>query len=148
METGKQKRKKYLIDKSFQFKFVAVIVFLQICAAVLVGFIMSYLYLFVFNDGKIACQHNYILFFQWGIVLGILSIVLMIWGVIYTHRIIGPVYRTRILLRDAALGNIPAGKIKFRKNDKFKNLAEDLTNCFEIMKKYRQEMCEHSKNTE
>ncbi len=32
---------------------------------------------------------------------------------------------------------IPGEKIRFRKNDKFKDLANDLTSCFEIMRKYR-----------
>jgi hypothetical protein len=71
-------------------------------------------------------------------VLGTLSVVLTIWGVVYTHRIIGPVYRTRMLLRAAASGNIPSGKIKFRKNDKFKELEDNLTSCFETMRKYKQ----------
>ena len=63
-------------------------------------------------------------------------------GIAYTHKIIGPIYKTCILLRAAASGNIPLGKIKFRKNDKFKELEHDITSCFETMQKYKQGICE------
>ncbi len=133
----KNVRRKYILNKPFQFGYVTILIFLQLCVAVLAGLVVSYFYLFVFNHGNLTIQHNYDLFLQWAIVLGTLSIVLIIWGIAYTHRIIGPIYKTRILLRAAASGNIPRGKIKFRKNDKFKELEHDLTACFELMQKYR-----------
>ncbi len=147
MEKRKQVRRRYFLDKSFQLRYVAVIIIIQLCVAVPVGFIMSYLYLFVFNGEKIICQHNYALFIQWAILLGTSSIVLMIWGVVYTQRIIAPIYRIRDLLRSAALGDIPSGKIKFREKDKFKWLGNDLTDCFETMKQYKQSLNELTKNT-
>jgi ABC-type multidrug transport system fused ATPase/permease subunit len=137
MEKVKKIRRKYILNKPFQFGYVAILIFLQLCVAVLVGLVISYFYLFVFNHGNLTIQHNYDLFLQWAIVLGTLSVVLIIWAIAYTHRIIGPVYRTRMLLRAAASGNIPSGKIKFRKNDKFKDLEDDLAACFELMQKYR-----------
>ena len=142
MEKVKEVRKKYILNKPFQFGYVTILIFLQLCVAVLAGLVSSYFYLFVFNHGNLTIQHNYDLFLQWAIVLGTLSVVLIIWGVAYTHRIIGPVYKTRMLLRAAASGNIPSGKIKFRKNDKFKELGHDLTSCFEIMRKYKQGLVE------
>ena len=138
MEKVKEVRKKYILNKPFQFGYVTILIFLQLCVAVLAGLVSSYFYLFVFNHGNLTIQHDYDLFLQWAIVLGTLSVVLIIWGVAYTHRIIGPVYKTRMLLRAAASGNIPSGKIKFRKNDKFKELEHDLTSCFETMQKYKQ----------
>ena len=136
---GKEKnvRRKYILNKPFQFGYVTILIFLQLCVAVLAGLVISYLHLFVFDHGNFSIQHNYDLFLQWAILLGTLSVVLIIWGIAYTHRIIGPIYKTRILLRAAASGNIPRGKIKFRKNDKFKELEHDLTACFELMQKYR-----------
>jgi len=138
MERVKKARRKYILNKPFQFGYVSILIFLQLCVAVSVGLVLSYLYLFVFNHGNLTIQHNYTLFLQWAIVLGTLSVVLIIWGLAYTHRIIAPIYKTRILLRAAASGNIPRGKIKFRKNDKFKDLEDDLTSCFETMQKYKQ----------
>ena len=142
MEKVKEVRKKYILNKPFQFGYVTILIFLQLCVAVLAGLVSSYFYLFVFNHGNLTIQHDYDLFLQWAIVLGTLSVVLIIWGVVYTHRIIGPVYKTRMLLRASASGNIPSGKIKFRKNDKFKELGHDLTSCFEIMRKYKQGLVE------
>ncbi|MBC2694609.1 MAG: hypothetical protein HF982_04900 [Desulfobacteraceae bacterium] len=138
MEKVKKVRTKYILNKSFQFGYLSILIFLQLCVAVLVGLVISYFYLFVFDRGNLTIQHNYDLFLQWAIVLGTLSVVLIIWGVAYTHRIIGPIYKTRILLRAAASGNIPRGKIKFRKNDKFKDLEHDLASCFKTMQKYKQ----------
>ena len=138
MEKVKKARRKYILNKPFQFGYVSILIFLQFCVAVSVGLVISYLYLFVFNHGNLTVQHNYTLFLQWAIVLGTLSVVLIIWGLAYTHRIIAPIYKTRILLRAAASGNIPRSKIKFRKNDKFKELEDDLTSCFETMQKYKQ----------
>ena len=142
MKKVKKVRKKYILNKPFQFGYVSILIFLQLCVAVLAGLVSSYFYLFVFNHGNLTIQHNYSLFLQWAIVLGTLSIVLIIWGIAYTHRIIGPIHKTRILLRAAASGNIPSGNIKFRKNDKFKDLEHDLTSCFETMKKYKQDSSE------
>ena len=142
MGIRKKIRRNYLLDKSFQLRFVCMIILLQLCVAVLVGFLMSYLYLFVFTNGKIVCQHNLDVFLQWAILVGSISIVLIIWGIGYSHRIIGPVYKTHLLLKAAASGNIPNGEIKFRKNDRFKDLADDLTNCFELMRKYRKAFVE------
>lgn len=135
MEKRKKIRRNYLLDKSFQLKFIFVIILLQFCAAVLVGFLMSYLYLFVFTNEKIMCQHNYTVFFQWAILVALLSIIFIIWGIVCTHRIIGPVCKTQMLLRAAASGKIPEGRIRFRKNDSFKELADDLTKCFERMRR-------------
>ena len=137
MEKRKKTRRKYILDSSFQFKFIFVIFLLLLCTAVLTGAVMSYFYLFVFTSGEISCQHNYAVFLQWTILVVSLSVVFMVWGVSYTQSIIGPVFKTRALLRNAAMGMIPDEKIRFRKNDKFKDLADDLTSCFEIMRKYR-----------
>ena len=135
MEKRKKVRRNYFLNKSFQLRFVCVNIVLQLCAAALAGLSFSYLYLFIFTDEKIACQHNCALFLQWGILVISMSIILIIWGICRTHRIIGPVFKTQMLLKAAASGNIPEDKIRFRKNDSFKELADDLTGCFERMQK-------------
>jgi hypothetical protein len=88
MEKVKKVRRKYILNKPFQFGYVSILILLQLCVAVLVGLVISYLYLFVFNHDNLTIQHNYDLFLQWAIVLGTLSIVLIIWGkhVFYFER--------------------------------------------------------------
>ncbi|MBW2020509.1 MAG: hypothetical protein JRI65_11000 [Deltaproteobacteria bacterium] len=108
MEKEKIVRRKYILDKPFQFGYVIVMILLQLCVAVVV------------------------------ILVGFSSLVLIIWGLVYSHRIIAPIHRMRILLRSAASGDIPSGKIAFRKNDCFKGLEDDLTSCLETMERYRQ----------
>jgi len=144
MEKRKKVRRNYLLNKSFQLRFVCANILLHLCAAALTGFLFSYLYLFVFTDEKIGCQHNYALFLQWGILLVLMSIILIIWGVCCTHRMIGPVCKTQMLLRAAASGKIPEGKIEFRKNDSFKELGEDLSDCFEYMRRQKKASFESS----
>jgi hypothetical protein len=130
-------RRNYMVDKPFQMKFTGVIVLVQVCAAVLAAFGVSCLYLFVFNTGKVVCRVDYWIFIQWTIIVTFVCLALIIWAIVYTHRISGPIKRARLLLRAAASGDIPDGTIKFRKNDYFKGLDRDLAACFEAMKKYR-----------
>ncbi|MFA6003700.1 MAG: hypothetical protein WC881_06500 [Elusimicrobiota bacterium] len=46
-------------------------------------------------------------------------------GVFYSHRLAGPIYHIRKTLREALDGKAP-GPIVLRKNDEFKELAEDI----------------------
>jgi hypothetical protein len=130
-------RRSYMVDKTFQLKFIGLVVLVQICAAFVVLFGVSFLFLFVFNADTLACPLNHWVFIQWGIMLACVCLGLIIWAVAYTHRIIGPILRARLLLRAAASGDIPEGAVKFRTHDYFKDLEGDLTACFENMRKYR-----------
>ena len=47
MEKVKKARRKYILNKPFQFGYVTILILLQLCVAVLVGLVISYLYLFV-----------------------------------------------------------------------------------------------------
>ena len=139
MKKKKYGRKEYFTDKSFQIKFIGVIFLIQICVATMVCFGVSWLHLFVFDTGKVVCRTNYCIFVQWAIIIGFTSLILLIWGISYTHRVVGPVHRTRRLLQAAASGDIPSGNINFRKKDYFKELEKDLAACFETMENYRKE---------
>ena len=138
MEKKKNVRRNYIVDKSFQFKFVGVILLLQILVAILVGFGVAFFYFFVFDAGKVVCETNYSVFVQWAIIVAFASLALIIWGIAYTNRIIGPVHRIQNLLRAAASGNIPSGDIGFRKKDLFQGVEKDLAACFKTMERYRQ----------
>ena len=59
------------------------------------------------------------------------------WAIKYTNRIAGPIFHIRKLLQEAAEGNIPQQEVKFRNNDHFKDLEQDLTNCFKKMQEYK-----------
>ena len=57
------------------------------------------------------------------VVTGVLALVIIValTGVVITHRVVGPAYRIRMLMREVADGNWrPAGKL--RKNDELQNL--------------------------
>jgi hypothetical protein len=50
-------------------------------------------------------------------------IVAFVWGLLYSHRIVGPIYRMRNHLMEAASGRA-AKSLKFRENDFFQDLAD------------------------
>lgn len=59
------------------------------------------------------------------IALALGCILSMAAGVFYSHRLAGPIYHIRKTLREAREGKTP-GPIVLRKNDEFKELAEDI----------------------
>jgi hypothetical protein len=55
-------------------------------------------------------------------------------GVIFTHRVAGPIYRLKQVLRDMAQRKLPEGPVRLRDKDYFKDVAQDLTTVIESMK--------------
>jgi hypothetical protein len=55
-------------------------------------------------------------------------------GVIFTHRVAGPIYRLKQTLRDMAQRKLPDGPVRLREKDYFKDVAQDLTTVIESMK--------------
>lgn len=132
------KRKKYLIDKKFQFNYIATLIFLQIIAAVCVAFIVSYIFLLLYTNSAIESFEHAILPITWALLVVVCGGVFCAWAIKYTNRIAGPVFHMRRLLQEAAEGNIPQQTVKFRNNDHFKDLEGDLTNCFKKMQEYKE----------
>jgi methyl-accepting chemotaxis protein len=66
-----------------------------------------------------------------------LQLIALFCALFYTHRIVGPVYRVRQVLREAAEGRLPAGIVTLRRRDFFKDLAADLNRCMATMKGYQ-----------
>lgn len=132
------KRKKYLINKNFQFHYIAVLILLQVTVASCVGFVVSYIFLIVYSGGTGAAFEDTILLITWALLVVLCGGVFCAWAIKYTNRIAGPVFHMRRLLQEAAEGNIPEQSVKFRNNDHFKDLEEDLTNCFKKMREYKE----------
>jgi hypothetical protein len=59
MEKVKKVRRKYILNKPFQFGYVSILILLQLCVAVLVGLVISYLYLCcLYTQDNRACLQN------------------------------------------------------------------------------------------
>lgn len=140
MNENHTKRKNYLINKNFQFHYIAVLILLQVTVASCVGFVVSYIFLIVYSGGSGASFEDTILLITWALLVLVCGGVFCVWAIRYTNRIAGPVFHMRRLLQQAAEGNIPQQKVKFRTNDHFKDLEDDLTNCFKKMQEYKEQL--------
>ncbi len=137
MVENQNKRKNYLINRNFQFHYIAVLILLQITVASCVGFVVSYIFLVVYSGSTGATSEDTILLITWAVLVMICGGVFCAWAIKYTNRIAGPIYHIRKLLQEAAEGNIPQQEVKFRNNDHFKDLEKDLTDCFAKMQEYK-----------
>jgi len=61
------------------------------------------------------------------VTLALTFVFMALHAVIVTHRIAGPVYRAKMVLREMARRRFPA-KVKFRDKDYLEDLAEEMTN--------------------
>lgn len=137
MGDNQNKRKNYLVNKNFQFHYIAILILLQVTVAACVGFVVSYIFLIVYSGSSSASSEDTILIITWALLVLICGGVFCAWAIKYTNRIAGPIFHIRKLLQEAAEGNIPQQEVKFRNNDHFKDLEQDLTNCFKKMQEYK-----------
>lgn len=137
MGDNQNKRKNYLVNKNFQFHYIAILILLQVTVAACVGFVVSYIFLIVYSGSSSASSEDTILIITWALLVLVCGGVFCAWAIKYTNRIAGPIFHIRKLLQEAAEGNIPQQEVKFRNNDHFKDLEQDLTNCFKKMQEYK-----------
>jgi hypothetical protein len=55
-------------------------------------------------------------------------------GVLITHRIAGPIYRIKAVIRDLAQRKLPMRPVELRKGDAFRDVADELTKLVEAMR--------------
>ena len=103
MEKRSYKRRIYIIDKKFQFKFVSLMLFMMIVAVASVSFVTFYIvwdsvldaFFFVEEANKMLAD-----IFTRTSVLMIAPVILLmalfsVAGVLYSHKIAGPLYRIK-----------------------------------------------------
>ena len=134
MKKYKNRRKKYLINKPVQFAYAGITIWLLLIATILVGTITYYLTLNtiltqietekqLIDTYAIVKDINLLLGKRIGILLGFIVIFTLILEILFLHRVAGPLYRIEKTLKDLAEGK-KVEKIKLRKKDFFKSLAE------------------------
>ena len=67
------------------------------------------------------------LFIEYGLIM---TVFFMSGGILVTHRIVGPIYRLKMHMRKVLNGENP-GKLFFRKNDYFQEVADQLNEVLE-----------------
>ena len=136
MERRRQVRKRYLVKKGFQLKFMCVIVAAMILVASVAGLsvytaVMETLVTQFHGDNLALITHavTYKLFIR--SLLLILAIAIM--SVYISHRVAGPIYRFEHTLNALAQG-AEVGEIRLRKRDAFYEMAEAINHLIKSLK--------------
>ncbi len=129
----KYKRHIYIINKSFQYKYIFIILSIILITIFTVSFTTFYIiwsniikeYFFIPEASKkladIFVKTSELLL----IPLIILTIIFSIVGVFYSHKIAGPLFRVKRICDELARGNLNQ-IVKFRKGDEFHDVADAL----------------------
>ncbi len=133
------KGKVYLINPSFQYKFmVNVIIVTLLSLAVIYGANQYFFSVFQQKGAALGLEANHPFYellneqkhFMNGIFLmvaGVVSLITGIWGLFFSHRIAGPLYRLNKIFREAGIKRERhQNSIRFRKKDFFQELPESI----------------------
>lgn len=137
MSTKLNRRKKLLINPKFQLKFMKNLLFLNIAVCATFYGAQSYFFWQARKLGEsisLPSDHVFFLFIAEQqrtmtlislATMATVSLLILAFGLLYSHRIAGPVYRLQKYLKDKAAG-AEIGKLSFRENDYFPEMAEAL----------------------
>lgn len=133
------RRRRYFIDKKFQAAFAAnMLLIAGVCmgvAALAVTWFFAY-----FMNSRLSCELDAAYMMKIGIILLFIMAGIVLWTVMRTHALVGPIYKTRKILQAAAEGRFPDRPVQFRRGDAFKGLAADLNRCLETMQADRERL--------
>ncbi len=119
-KSQRNRRRQYIIDKNFQFKYLLRILVLESVVAIVIFAASAYFFLFVVGD----VEHDWgTILFQLIVILILLSIFNVMKGILISHRIVGPIYHIQKDLKKFIDGDLLT-ETKIRKKDEFKEFAE------------------------
>lgn len=135
------RRRKYIIEKGLQFRYIGLVFALALIASIVTGwtvFATGWHFLgeklaSVYPQGRLA----YVLrATNLALVRNLLLIspLIFILGLLFSHRIAGPVYRIGKTLRDISKGNLGL-RIRLREGDELVDLADTINNLTENFNK-------------
>lgn len=141
MEKKNYKRSIYLINKKFQFKYVFIILFIMFTAIFTISFVTFYVIwtnvineFFFIQDASKKLGDIYLKTTELLIIpLLILAFVFSIIGILYSHKIAGPLYRVQKICEEIGKGNLNIN-VKFRKGDEFHEVADSLNKVIHSLK--------------
>lgn len=133
MEKKRYKRKKYLIKKGFQFRYMGVILLTMLFLSMVVGWTIYFNIWSKLATGELKSAADLSLIFNvvnrdllWRI--PILVVLIAISTIFISHRIAGPIYRFEQSAKRISEGDLTL-RIKLRRGDELQELA----NCFNVM---------------
>lgn len=134
------KRSQYLVAKEFQLKYVGVILALMLATAVLCAYVVYYTAMvsmgeklaLVYPQGRLISiikTVNFRILFS----LVIVTPLVVVLGIVLSHRIAGPIYRIEKFLNTVSTGDLSA-RLTLRKNDEFINVATAINTAIDSIK--------------
>ena len=135
-------RKKYLISKHFQIKYIVMILVFMLLVAWLAGFTV-YCTLFALLGEKLADVYprgRLIALFKTVNITLLINVALLVpfvvvVSVILSHRIAGPLYRIERYLNEVAQGDF-SSILKLRKRDELKGVAEAINSLTQDLRRF------------
>ncbi len=129
------RRKKYLINPKFQYRFILATLIPNVASLVLFYVMIDLYFIKLIRDGKdlgLPEEHPYFMLLRdqsllmnkvFIVVAICTTLFFLIWGVIFSHKIAGPLYRLRAHFDENA-GSREMRKLSFRPGDFFLEIPE------------------------
>lgn len=143
----KRKLRSVLIHKPMQREFTLVVISLLIISALTIAYVIRHTLHEAmmgggYRFGKISAYEvmsdvSYSLVVRVSLVLFVTIMVIAVFGVFFLHRIAGPVYRFRAILRRISKGELP-DEFKLREGDYFTETADDLNFVLQMLRERKQ----------
>ena len=124
----KRFRRKYIVNKRYQFSQVAVALAANLLVALLMAMLLSWFYLFVLDGGVIVNHNQQVPVYLAGAIILILFIS-MFWSLRRSRAVAGMIKKLDSILTKASNGVFADSPLVFRKGDHFTSLSVPLNRC-------------------
>ncbi len=137
MNTSRQRRR-LLVNSRYQLTHLAVTLTANVVLMLLMATLISWFYLLFFK-GNLVCDHNRLFPLYLAAIALMVVMFLTLWSLVRSRTVAGMMRKLELVLRAAAVGNLPDRPMAFRKHDPFAGLAEPLNGCFVRMRRLEQQ---------
>jgi methyl-accepting chemotaxis protein len=139
--------KKFLINKNFQIQFMISLLIISICSMSVIYLANDYFFHSYMQRGEalnLPPDHPFFLMIHeqkkfmtnvFMVVAVTISAMAGLWGLFFSHKIAGPLYRLQRYFTQAAIDNTPLNKkVYFRDNDFFQEVPDSINKYIDSMK--------------
>ena len=138
----KRRRRQFIVNPIIQYKLLFLILISIIIPTLLTFMSLFFLIRSILLEAQINNElvYNALLFLSRKVYIILLagfsfvSVLLLMWALIFIHRIVGPLYRLEREL-DNIIDGKKINKIRFRKNDSFLSLADKINRLVDMIPK-------------
>lgn len=149
------REKKFLINSTFQVQFMASLIIVSILSMSIIYIANDYFFHSYMERGQalnLPPDHPFFLMIHeqkkfmtqvFLVVSAAISSIAALWGLFYSHKIAGPLYRLHLYFTNAAVGAKPLDKkIYFREDDFFQEIPESINNYIDSQSKEKENVTE------